>query len=91
VAELEQLKKDVIANPTIFGLLVSPDLKAALIKAQLNEADIDYPKTFEALQKVRESLSVPGHTIHVTGNPVLTGWCAPTSTRSSRSWPGPWP
>jgi hypothetical protein len=63
VAELEQLKKDVIANPTIFGLLVSPDLKAALIKAQLNEADIDYPKTFEALQKVRESLSVPGHTI----------------------------
>lgn len=74
VAELEQLKKDVIANPTIFGLLVSPDLKAALIKAQLNEADIDYPKTFEALQKVRESLSAPGHTIHVTGNPVLTGW-----------------
>ncbi|MCK6395509.1 MMPL family transporter [Zoogloea sp.] len=74
VAELEQLKKDVIANPTIYGLLVSPDMKAALIKAQLNEADIDYPKTFEALQKVREKLSVPGHSIHVTGNPVLTGW-----------------
>jgi len=73
-AELEQLKKDVVANPTIYGLLVSPDLKAALIKAQLNEGDIDYPKTFEALQKVRASLAQPGHTIHVTGNPVLTGW-----------------
>lgn len=74
VAELEQLKKDVIANPTMYGLLVSPDLKAALIKAQLNEGDIDYPATFAALQKVREELATPGHRIHVTGNPVLTGW-----------------
>jgi uncharacterized protein len=74
VAQLEQLKKDVIANPTIYGLLVSPDLKAALIKAQLNEADLDYAKTFAELQKVRDSLARPGHKIHVTGNPVLTGW-----------------
>ncbi|MBS1188307.1 MAG: hypothetical protein H6R10_99 [Rhodocyclaceae bacterium] len=74
VAELEQLKNDVIANPAIYGLLVSPDFKAALIKAQLNEKDIDYPATFAALQKVRESLAKPGHQIHVTGNPVLTGW-----------------
>lgn len=74
VAELEQLKKDVIANPTIYGLLVSPDLKAALIKAQLNEGDIDYPATFAALQEVRKTLAKAGHQIHVTGNPVLTGW-----------------
>ncbi len=74
VAELEQLKKDVLANPTIYGLLVSPDLKAALIKAQLNETDIDYPATFAALQQVRASLEKPGHKIYVTGNPVLTGW-----------------
>lgn len=74
VAELEQLKKDVIANPTIYGLLVSPDMKAALIKAQLNEGDIDYPTTFAALQEVRKSLAKPGHHLYVTGNPVLTGW-----------------
>lgn len=74
VAELEQLKKDVIANPTMYGLLVSPDLKAALIKAQLNESDIDYKATFDVLMKVRNDLSVPGHKIYVTGNPVLTGW-----------------
>jgi len=74
VAELEQLKKDVIANPTIYGLMVSPDLKAALIKAQLNEGDIDYPATFAALQQVRATLATPGHHIYVTGNPVLTGW-----------------
>ena len=74
VAELEQLKKDVIANPTIYGLLVSPDMKAALIKAQLNEGDIDYKDTFEKLMKVRESVTKPGHKIHVTGTPVMTGW-----------------
>ncbi len=74
VSELEQMKKDVIANPTIFGLLVSPDMKAALIKAQMNEGDIDYPATFAALEKVRETLAKPGHQIYVTGNPVLTGW-----------------
>ena len=74
VAELAQLKNDVIANPTIYGLLVSPDMKAALIKAQLNEGDIDYPTTFAAVQKVRETLAIPGHKIYITGNPVLTGW-----------------
>jgi predicted RND superfamily exporter protein len=73
-AELEQLRKDVIANPTIYGLLVSPDLKAALIKAQLNESGLDYVKTFAALQKVRDQLARPGHHVFVTGNPVLTGW-----------------
>jgi len=40
-AELEQMKNDVLANPRIYGLLVSPDLKAALIKAQLNEGALD--------------------------------------------------
>lgn len=74
VAELEKLKQDVIANPTIYGLLVSPDMKAALIKAQLNEGEIDYPATFAALQDVRAKLAKPGHKIFVTGNPVLTGW-----------------
>ena len=73
-AELEQLQKDVTANPRIYGLLVSPDFKAALIKAQLNEGDIDYPKTFAALQEVRKTLETAGHKIYVTGNPVLTGW-----------------
>lgn len=73
-AELEQLKKDVIANPTLYGLLVSPDLKAALIKVQLNESEVDYQKTFAELQKVREATTQPGHKVYVTGNPVLTGW-----------------
>ncbi|WP_442975032.1 MMPL family transporter, partial [Salmonella enterica] len=72
--ELEQLRKDVMANPRVFGLLVSPDLKAAMVKAQLNEGDIDYAKTFAALQEVRHQAEQAGHKVYVTGNPVLTGW-----------------
>lgn len=72
--ELEQLQKDVVGNPMVYGLLVSPDMKSALIKAQLNEGNIDYAKTFAGLQAVRTKVSAPGHHIYITGNPVLTGW-----------------
>ena len=73
--ELEQLKNDVGANPRIYGLMVSPDMKAALIKAQLNEGEsLDYAKTFEQLQKVRKDAAKAGIKIHATGQPVLIGW-----------------
>ncbi|MCK0511478.1 efflux RND transporter permease subunit [Aromatoleum buckelii] len=75
IEELEALKNDVMANPRVYGLLVSPDLKSALIKAQLNEADdIDYGKTFAELQAVRAREAAEGVRIHATGNPVLIGW-----------------
>lgn len=72
--QLAQLRQDVMANPQVYGLLVSPDLKAALIRGQLNEGSIDYAKTFAAIQHVREAVTVPGHKVHITGNPVLTGY-----------------
>ncbi|MDE2371193.1 MAG: MMPL family transporter [Burkholderiales bacterium] len=72
--ELARLQKQVQADPRVFGLLVSPDMKAALIRAQLNEGEIDYAATFAALQKVRAAVSQPGYHVYVTGNPVLTGW-----------------
>ncbi|OYW33362.1 MAG: transporter [Methyloversatilis sp. 12-65-5] len=72
--ELAQMQRDVIANPNLYGLMVSPDFKAALIKAQLNESELDYVETFAALQTVRDTLARDGHRVHVTGNPVLTGW-----------------
>jgi predicted RND superfamily exporter protein len=73
-AQLAQLRKDVTADPRVYGLLVSPDLKAALIRGQLNEGAIDYARTFEALKKVRQSVTTPGHKVYITGNPVLTGY-----------------
>ena len=73
-AELEQLKFEVAADPRVFGLMVSPDMKAAMIKAQMNQGAIDYEKTFRALQKVRADAATAGVHIYATGLPVLTGW-----------------
>ncbi|NMF97957.1 MMPL family transporter [Aromatoleum toluolicum] len=73
--DLDALGKEVRANPRIYGLLVSPDAKAAMIKAQMNEAGaIDYEKIFAELQAVRAKEQVAGTKIHATGQPVLIGW-----------------
>lgn len=71
---LAKLQADILADPAVYGLLVSPDLKAALIRGQLNEGTVDYPKFFNELKTLRDSLASPGHKIYVTGNPVLTAW-----------------
>lgn len=73
-AQLSQVRENVVANPRIYGPLVSPDMKVALIKAQLNEGQLDYEKTFAQLQEVRQSEQRAGINIYATGQPVLQGW-----------------
>ncbi|MCB1596143.1 MAG: MMPL family transporter [Gammaproteobacteria bacterium] len=72
--ELAGMQRDVVASPRVFGLLVSPDLKAAIIKGTLNEGALDYGKIFEELQAIRLKEAAPGVRIYATGNPVLVGW-----------------
>jgi len=72
--QLDALQQDVVADPRVYGPLVSPDMKMALIKAQLNEGQLDYVKTFNEIQKLRELETVDGIRIHVTGQPMLVGW-----------------
>ncbi len=79
--ELAQLRRDVQANPTVYGLLVSPDLKSALIKATFNEGQLDYVEIFrqlgqlkEEVEALRENEAAPGVHIFATGQPVLMGW-----------------
>ncbi len=79
--ELDKMRLDVMANPTVYGLLVSPDLKSALIRATFNEGQLDYVEIFrqlgelkEEVEALRASESVPGVHIYATGQPVLMGW-----------------
>ncbi|MCG7909555.1 MAG: MMPL family transporter, partial [Candidatus Thiodiazotropha taylori] len=72
--ELNKLRDDVMSNPRVFGLLVSPDLKAALIKAQFNEGQLNYGEIFNQLQQIRESENAQGVSIYATGQPMLWGW-----------------
>ncbi|MCU7893136.1 MAG: MMPL family transporter [Candidatus Thiodiazotropha sp. (ex Ustalcina ferruginea)] len=74
VEELDKLRDDVMSNPRVFGLLVSPDLKAALIKAQFNEGQLNYGEIFNQLQQIREHDMVDGVDIYATGQPMLWGW-----------------
>ncbi|NOZ65901.1 MAG: MMPL family transporter [Alphaproteobacteria bacterium] len=73
-AEMAEMRDAVLANPRVYGLMVSPDLKSALIKGQLNEGALDYEKTFNEIQAFRAKEQVPGVKIHVTGQPMLVGW-----------------
>lgn len=72
--ELQAMRADVAANPRVYGPLVSPDMKMALVKAQLIEGKLDYAATFTQLQEIRAKESVEGVTIYATGQPVLVGW-----------------
>ena len=74
--DLIQMRDDVISNVRVYGLLVSPDLKSALIKGTLLEGELDYNKVFKGLQKIREDELTPGINIYATGQPVLVGWVA---------------
>ena len=72
--DLEKMKRDVVSSRRVFGLLVSPDLKSALIKGTLNEGQLDYGRVFEELQQLRDEEAAPGIRIYATGHPVLAGW-----------------
>ncbi|HIF17876.1 MAG TPA: transporter [Cycloclasticus sp.] len=72
--ELQAMQNQVVANPRVYGLLVSPDLKSALIKGTLNEGDLDYEEVFNALTKLRDEEQADGLTIYASGQPVLVGW-----------------
>lgn len=72
--DLEKIKRDVVSSTRVFGLLVSPDLKSALIKGTLHEGQLDYGKVFKELQQIRDEESAPGVRIYANGHPVLAGW-----------------
>lgn len=72
--ELEGIQQDVLADPRVYGLLVSPDLGSALVRGTLNEGALDYEKVFQQLQTIRAEEAAPGVRIYATGQPVLVGW-----------------
>ncbi len=74
--ELDGMRGDVLADSRVFGLLVSPDLKSALVRGTLNEGALDYENVFQQLQSLRAQETVAGTHIYATGQPVLVGWVA---------------
>lgn len=73
-SELDELRDAIVADPRVYGPLVSPDMHMALVKAQLIEGKLDYAETFRQIQALRQAESADGVKIHVTGQPMLVGW-----------------
>lgn len=72
--QLAVMKAKVLTDPRVFGLLVSPDLKAALVKAQFVDGTLDYDGIFNGLKELRAKEDRPGVSIYTTGQPALIGW-----------------
>ncbi|HFB63960.1 MAG TPA: transporter [Aeromonadales bacterium] len=72
--ELKVMQNEVVANPRVYGLLVSPDLTAALVRGTLNEGELDYSTIFSELEKIRLKEATDDVEIYATGKPVLIGW-----------------
>ena len=72
--ELKIFQSEVIANPRVYGLLVSPDLTSALVRGTLNEGELNYEAIFNELQSIRVEEQTSDIEIYATGQPVLIGW-----------------
>ena len=73
-AELLEIQNNVVADPRVYGLYVSPDVTSALIRGTLNEGELDYKAVFDELKQIREEEAADGIEIYATGQPVLVGW-----------------
>lgn len=72
--DLAALRGKVVNDPRAFGVLVSTDLRAALVKAQFNEGEMDQRALFERVQTIRAAAEAEGYAIRAAGDPLLVGW-----------------
>jgi len=72
--ELTVFQNEVVANPRVYGLLVSPDLSSALVRGTLTEGELNYEAIFNELQNIRQKEQTSDVDIYATGQPVLIGW-----------------
>ncbi|HVP30417.1 MAG TPA: MMPL family transporter [Myxococcota bacterium] len=72
---LDDLRSRVRRNPAVFGVLVSTDERAALVRAGFIESRVDYAALFKHLQQTKRTLEADYPVeVWITGQPVLFGW-----------------
>lgn len=73
-AEVARLREAVLANPLVYGVYVSADLKAALVSVDFYDNLVDYGKAFTQIQAIARSVEGDGVKVRVVGAPILFGW-----------------
>ena len=68
--------RDTVHNTeSVYGILVSLDDKAAILRANFIEGRLDYKRIFEEIRTtVQEPFQDDNHVIFVAGEPTLYGW-----------------
>ena len=72
--ELRNFSELIDSTPGVLGTYVSFDRTSAYFQASLVPGEIDYLEVFNYLSAVSEQYSNDDLTLHVFGEPVLTGW-----------------
>jgi len=73
--ELAELRERVRRNPSVFGVLVSLDERAALVRASFVETRLDYGALFKHMQAAKKSIEAEFPVeVYLTGQPLLFGW-----------------
>ena len=72
---LAELRERVRRNPSVFGVLVSTDERAALVRASFVETRLDYGALFKHMRAAKKSIEAEFPVeIYLTGQPLLFGW-----------------
>ncbi len=82
--EMEDVKYGVYHNPSIYGVLVSPDAKATIIVSDFRtgeheDGQVKLPKTdpikiYQEIQRIIEPENDENHSVKCTGSPIIIGW-----------------
>ena len=72
--ELKDFSELVDSTPGVLGTYVSFDKSSAYFQASLIPGEIDYLKVFNYLNAVSEHYTNDTLTLHMFGQPLLTGW-----------------
>ncbi len=75
IEELDALRERVRRNPSVYGVLVATDEKAALVRASFVETRLDYGALFKHMQASKRQIEAEFPVrVHMTGQPLLFGW-----------------
>jgi len=72
--QLKAFSELVDSTPGVLGTYVSFDKTSAYFQASLIPGEIDYTRVFNYLNALSEQYSNDTFTLHMFGQPVLTGW-----------------
>lgn len=81
--ELNDLKKRIFVNDTIYGKFVSFDGRAALVSSEFFEEGINYRALFKEFQNLRSEEENDNVEINMAGDPIIYGYIDHYLTQTS--------